>query len=152
MKKIIKVMLGVTLLEIMLVLAIAALIIVMSIRYYNTTTYAQQTNDVLGTLQAITAAADNLAQGQGSYKAATNDAVTAVVGAKNMQTPWDNTKSITITSPEDNTYKVTVPGAPSAVCTSLKEKLNANPKFTNPNCGSTGGTGDVTYTYDSSKS
>ncbi len=39
--------LGVTLLEIMLVLAIAAMVVVMSIRYYQAARASQQANDVL---------------------------------------------------------------------------------------------------------
>ena len=70
MKRFAKSMLGVTLLEIMLVLAIAAMIIVMSVRYYQSASASQQVNAVLQQIQGITAAADGLAQATGSYSAA----------------------------------------------------------------------------------
>ena len=59
---------GVTLLEVLLVLAIAAMIIVMSIRYYQSASTSQQVNMTMEEIQAITAAADNLAIGSGSYQ------------------------------------------------------------------------------------
>lgn len=58
---------GVTLLEIMLVLAIAAMIIVMSVRYYQSASSSQQATAAFAQVQAITAAADTLAQMSGDY-------------------------------------------------------------------------------------
>ena len=65
MKRSLSSILGVTLLEIMLVLAIAAMIIVMSIRYYQSANASSQANALMQQIQAITAAADNIAQGAG---------------------------------------------------------------------------------------
>ena len=58
---------GVTLLEIMLVLAIAAIIIVMSVRYYQSTTNAQQAHAFIAQMQAIQAALDQTAEATHTY-------------------------------------------------------------------------------------
>lgn len=136
-------MLGVTLLEVMLVLAIAAMVIVMSIRYYQSATVSQQANQALSEIQAITAAADNLAIGSGSYTDSVSDAsITAVVGSTNMITPTN--EPITVAAASNTTYTVTMPLTP-AICQSVVAKLAASKKITVPACD---GTGTLTYTYD----
>ena len=75
---------GVTLLEIMLVLAIAAMIIVMSVRYYQSTTNAQQANAFVAQMQAIAAAMDQLAESTHSYKNIQEAELTALVGDKGL--------------------------------------------------------------------
>src|SRR5260221_6708582 len=95
MKKFAKSMLGVTLLEIMLVLAVAAMIIVMSVRYYQSATASQSTNNMLEEMQAITAAADGLAQGTGTYSAATGSNVRPLMQNNSLATPWGTTITIT---------------------------------------------------------
>lgn len=120
---------GVTLLEIMLVLAIAAMIIVMSIRYYQSATSSQQANTVLEQIQAITAAADNLAQATGSYKAAnvSTASIQALVPQNSMTAPWGG--AITIGTVNDSSYQVQIVGTPTAVCPLLLSRLNANNHF-----------------------
>ncbi len=146
MKRSVKLMLGVTLLEIMLVLAIAAMIIVMSIRYYQNASNAQNTNLILEEIQNLTAAADSLSQGTGSYSAVTTSAVTTVAGSANMKTPYN--QSITLSDQGKTVYTVTVGAMPAAVCASLAAKLKANAKYTSPSCSTSG---VLTYTYDVTK-
>jgi len=145
MKTYAKSALGVTLLEIMLVLAIAAMIIVMSIRYYQSATSSQQANQMLAQIQAISAAADNLAQGTGSYAGGgvSTATVTQLVPEGSMTAPWGG--NITITNAAASSYSVNVTGTPRAVCPLLTSRLTANNHFTNVNCPATGGT--LTYTY-----
>jgi type II secretory pathway pseudopilin PulG len=145
MKKHIKSIAGVTLLEIMLVLAIASMVIVMSIRYYQNATNSENTNIVLEEVQNITAASDNLAQGLGSYSGVNATNVASVAGASNMKTPYGS--AITIGTGGASTYTVTIPSLPPAVCAALASKLAANSKYTAPVC--TASTGTVTYTYNS---
>ena len=147
MKKPIKNIEGVTLLEIMLVLAIASMVIVMSIRYYQNATNAQNTNVVMEEIQNLTAAADNLAQGSGSYSQFGGSAqVIAVAGASNLKTPFATT--ITTSGFGPNGYAVTVPlgttSGSSAVCAAVAAKLASNKKYTAATCNN----GTVTYTYN----
>src|SRR5436190_1948102 len=84
----IKKIVGVTLLEIMLVLAIAAMIIIMSVRYYQATSQSQQLTSILQTVQAITAAADTLTQGAGTYSSLSTSTLINMV-PNGLMTPWD---------------------------------------------------------------
>jgi type II secretory pathway pseudopilin PulG len=143
MKRLLKSTIGVTLLEIMLVLAIASMVIVMSIRYYQNATNSQNANTIMEQLEAITAAADNLAQGSNSYSGIGNSSgVATIVGAKNMTTPYNG--AITIAG-AGATYTVSLT-APVAVCTAIVSKLKANSRYVSPACTSAG---VLTYTYNS---
>lgn len=135
--------LGVTLLEIMLVLAIAAMVIVMSIRYYQNATSSQQSNTMLQQILAIGAACDNLAQASGSYLSAVTDAnVKALVGSNNMTSPWGTT--ITMGTVTATAIPFTIENTPTAVCTSIEAKLKSFKRFSNTSCTS----GKLGYTYN----
>lgn len=136
---------GATLLEVMLVLSIVALIILMSVRYYQSTTTASQTEQVMGIISALTAAADNLSLGTaGGYSNVTTANMSSVVGSANMNSPWGG--AITFGTGNTTSYSVTIPKPTAAVCTAVVIKLKVNSKFTNVAC--TGG-GNLTYTYNS---
>lgn len=134
---------GVTLMEIMLVLAIAAMIIVMSVRYYQTTSSSQQANSALQQIQSITEIADRLAQGSGSYTTASLNAITALMPNKMMTSPWGT--PITIKGNKPTTYKVVFPSMPPSVCALIVPRLKQNDKYTSPGCDTNG---DFSYTYD----
>jgi len=137
---------GVTLLEILLVLAIAAMIIIMSIRYYQSATDSEQANMAMEQIQAITAAADNLALGGGSYLASVSQAaISSVVGSNNMNTP--NGSLITISNVVATSYGVSMPLG-TTVCTSVLAKLQGNNKVSGT-AACTAGT--LSYTYDNTK-
>lgn len=157
MKKFARKMLGVTLLEIMLVLAIAAMIIVMSVRYYQSASSSQQANAVLQQIQAITAAADSLAQASGSYQEANISNTTlkpllpnsANTTGDTILSPWGT--DITVGSAQASTYQVTIPQTPSGVCPLVISKLATNNHYqslspaTAAACGSSAA--DISYTY-----
>src|SRR5580692_1439166 len=89
MRRSLRTLAGATLLEVMLVLSIIALIILMSVRYYQSTTTASQTEQVMGIISAITAAADNLSLGTaGGYSNVTSANMKSIVGSSNMVSPW----------------------------------------------------------------
>lgn len=145
MKRFAKSMLGVTLLEIMLVLAIAAMIIVMSIRYYQQASNSQQANSALMQVQAVIAAMDTL--GVGGYDNSSNvnqSNLSSVVGSDNMLTP--NQGVITLGgSRTSSTYTVTFALTPQT-CPNVAAKLTSNPKTAASKCD---GTGILTLSYDS---
>jgi len=148
MRRSLRSVLGVTLLEIMLVLAIASLIILMSVRYYQSTTTASQTQQVIGMISAITATADNLALGStDGYVNVTDANIQASAGSAALVTPWGGTA--TITSSNATSYIVTIPTVPAAVCTTVKLKIVGNPKYKLPD---TCDGGSFVYTYNSSAS
>jgi len=146
MKRILKKMLGVTLLEILLVLAIAALVIIMSIRYYQSSTSSAQANAAMEEIQAIASAMDNIANGgAGTYSNITSATLVAVVGSTNMITPTN--QAITYTPGTATTYAISMP-LNTTVCASVLAKLASQTKVTNPACD---GTGTLTYTYDNTQ-
>lgn len=149
MKRTLRTMLGVTLLEIMLVLAIASMVIVMSIRYYQSATSSQQANSALAMIQSITAAADSLAQGSGGYTSAalSTATITPLLPTNGMTTPWNT--SVTVSAGSNTAYTVTLPTTPASVCPILKTKLKSNSRYSNVSaCGATAA--DFSYTYTSS--
>lgn len=123
MKRFVKSVIGVTLLEIMLVLAIAAMIIVMSVRYYQSATVNQQANAFIAQTQAMVAAFDSLAQATGSYTGITSKSVIAITGGT-MNTPWGGLMTL---APTANTIVFTVGTAPTpAVCSLVTARLKTN--------------------------
>lgn len=140
----IKHMLGVTLLEIMLVLAIAAMVIVMSIRYYQSATSSEQANAVLGQVTAIVSAADGLAQAAGSYASVTTGTIGAVVGSNNMVSP--NGGAITFTGAA-STFTISIANMPAAVCAQVNARLLANPHFSSGGACATSGTAGQSWIY-----
>lgn len=142
MKRFAKSMLGVTLLEIMLVLAIAAMIVVMSIRYYQAASASQQANAAIGQIQSIMAAVDNLGM-NGGYNGVnvTTSNITAIVGSNNMITPTGGT--ITYTANSATTYTLSVP-LNVGVCALVEAKMTGNTKITTPACNN----GTFSFTYN----
>ena len=152
MKKFTKSVLGVTLLEIMLVLAIAAMIIVMSVRYYQSATANQQANAALQMIQGITAAADSLAQASGSYQSAVTDtSIQSLMPNNSMLLPWGTT--ITVSGQSPTTYQVSLASTPAAVCVLLKSRLGSSAKYLS--AGVTANTcttvSTFSYTYDTTQ-
>lgn len=151
MKKSFKTMLGVTLLEIMLVLAIAAMVIVMSIRYYQSANASQQVNTASSMMTAIVVAADGLAQASGSYATGgvSDTTVAPLLPNNSNATPWGGTAKIT--SPAGaTTFVTTFDKVPANVCPLLAAKFNGTDKhFTSANTCKASAVGTVTITYNS---
>lgn len=139
MKRSHQAMLGVTLLEIMLVLAIAAMVIVMSIRYYQSASTNQKINAALNTITAIVGAGESyLASAPAAGMAAlSNGVLLPYLGGTAMPTsPWGG--AVTVAGTGSTTYTITMTVSVGAgVCTQMLALLAQNNKFTSPTC--TGG-------------
>lgn len=154
--KSVKSILGVTLLEVMLVLAIAAMIIVMSIRYYQSASSSQQANTVLQQIQGIVAAADGLSQATGAYSGISNSTLAPLMPTGSLNTPWGEPITIATQGPTQFTIQLGS-GIPSGVCPLLFSKLATNNHFSiggtppvDPStCSATGSTSSTTITYTS---
>lgn len=141
MKRSIRSAAGVTLLEIMLVLAIAAMIIVMSVRYYQSATTSQQVNNSIQQLQAYMAAADNLAVGSGSYTSVNKDAIISVVGQANAGNPG----TLKTFTGANTSYTMVVTYAPAALCNAINAQLKSihGSRVSSNSCSGA----DLTFTY-----
>lgn len=147
MKRVVKTALGVTLLEIMLVLAIAAMIIVMSVRYYQSASSSQQANTLLQQIQGIVSAADSLAQAKGAYSAIDNTTLAPLIPTGGLTTPWGDPINVATTGP--TSFTIEIGQVPSGVCPLLYSKLETNNHFSvSPtSCNPDSATGStVTYT------
>jgi type II secretory pathway pseudopilin PulG len=137
---------GVTLLEILLVLAISASVILMSVRYYGTATASLQANSALEQIQALTATIDNYTAGM-SYAGMTVPFIEVLMPRHSLQTPWGT--QITIDTIKPSSYNVTLPQTPRAICSLIRSKLESNNhyKVTTPPCDSGVIATDFTYQY-----
>ena len=147
MKRFSKPMYGVTLLEIMLVLAVASLILIMGVKYYRSATASRQANDALNAVQAIMSLADNIASSSGSYTApGLNTAALAAALPNGGHVPWDTTNTYSIATTSAS-YVVTMPNMPPDVCPLVVGKISGLKNFTSGSttCGTTATS--FTYTY-----
>lgn len=132
---------GVTLLEIMLVLAIASMIIVMSVRYYQSASSSQQANTFIEQVQAIAAAADSLSQSTGSFSGVTQSNIAALLPggtAHGLTTPWGTSLTFSVSTAGYNIGGISMP---TAICPIVQPKIQLNNHFA---VGS--GCGTITYT------
>lgn len=142
MKRMTKSVLGVTLLEIMLVLAIAAMIIVMSVRYYQSAQASSQANAFVSQVQAIASAAENLAQGAGTYPAA--GSLTPLLPPNTLTlTPWG--AAVTYTA-SGTGFKLAFTGPGAATCSLITAKLLSSNQFSTGTACTANGASTVQYT------
>jgi len=120
--------LGVTLLEIMLVLAIAAMIIVMSIRYYQSASLNEKIATTLNNVTAIVAAAESYLAATGTLAGATAANLTPYLPGGTMPfSGWGG--SMAVTNPSANGYSITIPSIPTAACTPFTNLIKQNSKL-----------------------
>ncbi len=146
MKRTIKSIAGVTLLEIMLVLAIAAMVITMSVKYYAVANNSAHLNDAVEQIQSIAAAADGIASQTGSYSSASSSAGLSTVLPTGWQIlPWGAKLTVSGTA---TSMVITVPAVPYAICSTFNSRITSNPHFTEAGaCGTSGAAGSSVFTY-----
>jgi type II secretory pathway pseudopilin PulG len=135
MKRTYKSMMGVTLLEIMLVLAIAALVIVMSIRFYQSASNSNKVNAAVSQIQGIVAAAENYANANGGKYDFTNATLAPYLpgGSGTLNNPWGG--SVTVAGGTAGTMTITYSAAiATEPCAMLKGNLEQSNKFKFPDC------------------
>jgi Tfp pilus assembly major pilin PilA len=133
MKKSPQAMLGVTLLEIMLVLAIAAMVIVMSIRYYQSAANNQKIAAGLNTITAVVSAGESyLASGPSTgLTALSNGVLSPYLGGSMPASPWGG--AVTVSGVSSTSYTVSMPVSKDAVvCTQLIAMISQNSKLNSP--------------------
>lgn len=123
MKRSLKTMLGVTLLEIMLVLAIAALIIIMSIRFYGSASTSNKVNAAQSAVQGVVAAVESYITSGGSVATVSATTIAPYLpGGKMPTSPFDGAV-VTIApgtlAAGTYTVNIDVPGAPATGSTAV---------------------------------
>lgn len=136
MKKSFKSALGVTLLEIMLVLAIAAMIIVMSIRYYQSASTNQKVASTMDNITGVMAAGESFLAATGNLSAVSaTDLTPYLPGGALPNSPWGG--PFTVKAIGANSYSMTIPSVPANACNMLKALVGQNSKLT-PDCSTAG--------------
>lgn len=105
-----------------------------------------QTNEMLQMIQGITAAAEGLAQMEGSFtsKNVTAESVKGLLPNNSLTSPWGTTVSIAVQSP--SSFQVIIPDTPAAVCAQLKIRMQQNPNYKVDN-NACSGAADFSYVY-----
>lgn len=140
MKKSFKTMLGVTLLEIMLVLAIAGIIIAMSVRYYQQAATNQKVTAGVSAVTAVVAAAE-----QWKLKGAKLTTLSSTANPPSLEnyfpegtaplSPWTNVAlSYSGAGGADRTYQVVIQTTDQGGCKILAEQIASQPGYT-ATCG-----------------
>lgn len=128
MKRSFKSMLGVTLLEIMLVLAIAAMVIVMSIRYYQSASTNQKINAAVNTVVAIVAAGENYLSANGGFTGISPSQVAPYLPGGSMpKSPWGG--AITMGASSSTSYTFDIPNTTAGTCIQINNLLKGNTKI-----------------------
>lgn len=133
---------GVTLLEIMLVLAIAAMVIVMSIRYYQSASTNQKINAALGTITGIVAAGENYLSATGTMPKANADVTPYLPDQKWPTSPWGGTALGDLTQ-SGTGYKFSINTSTTSDCTALSNAVKRNGKLAASACSGSTLTVDV---------
>ena len=133
---------GATLLEVMLVLAVAAMVLVMSIRYYRNATNSQNANLIIQQINTMIATAEALAQSAGgSFASLSAASITAVTGV--TTTPYNTVYTVSSATPTG--YIIGTGVLPLQVCTLVASEIgNTNLKITASCSGNA-----VSVTYNS---
>lgn len=119
-----KTLLGVTLLEIMLVLAIAAMVVLMSIRYYQSASNNQKINAALGTATGVIAAGESYLSSVGSYTGISDAALAPYLpDAKMPASPWG--VAVSIAAINASSYNISIIVGVAA-CLPLQNLLTKN--------------------------
>ena len=134
MKRSMKSMMGVTLLEIMLVLAIAAMVIVMSVRYYQSASSNQKLNAGMSTVTGILAAAESYATANGTFATITNATLADYLGSSAPKSPWGG--DVTVTGKTANSFTIEFPSVSTSDCTRFSALLTSSNSKLAPSCAS----------------
>jgi len=135
--------LGVTLFEIMLVLAVSVSIIVMSIRYYGSTVASHQANSAMEQIMVISSTVDRVKSSGASYQNILGG-LPSMLPPNSLTTAWNT--QISFENINEKSYSVVLSGMPPSVCSQVYNQLNANGHF-HVTSACEGQATDFKYTY-----
>ena len=148
MKTVFKKVLGVTLLEVLLVLVIASLVLVMSIRYYQNATNSAKANSAFDLVGSVISAADSYINAGNAASTITSATVLAgyFSGGTVPTSPFGANQAITITGASNGSYTIGIPEVTAGACGPLVTNSKANTRITSTtptNAGQCTSTGTV---------
>ena len=130
---------GATLIEIIMVVALIAIITIGALVYYNTAQDGSRVQEAVGNVTALSAVIRNQFSTQGDYAGITQDVVMRFGGVpesmlvkngavpRNLKHPWNNavgavTVSTATTTATDDSFEVTLTAIPAKLCNDLVSK------------------------------
>lgn len=115
---------GIGLLELMLSLAIIAVLIIMATRYYQATRRSSEMNQVVSSVNGIIAAAETWRVGRGDYTGISIDILVTnkYLPEGSATSVWGGKYSI---SPSGGSATISLSSIPSGMCDQLKDRLKA---------------------------
>ncbi len=147
---------GIGLLELMLSLAIIAVLIIMATRYYQSTRQSQLVSEGVGQVNAIVAAVGNWRVGVSGYTASGSGGslsystlfkqgyLPQVWGTdSSTASPWGG--ALEVAGASTTSYTISYSSLPSYACYAMEQRLSNTESIT-PSCGGT----SLTITYDES--
>lgn len=139
---------GVTLLETMLLLAIVGLLVVLSVRYYQSSSATQKANQVVQQVQSVVSSVDSVTVGKGTYSGINNSSILTLLPSSGLTLQWGG--SITVTGSSTTVYTISISSVPKEVCPLVTAKLLRDSHLGSvaPTCNSTTPT-NLNYTYTS---
>lgn len=145
MKRSFKSVLGVTLLEIMLVLAIAAMVIVMSIRYYQSASLNQKVSVTMNNITGIVAATESYMSATGTLAGLTSAVIVPYLPSGKMpNSGWG--VQMTIKGGAATSFDIGAGTVPADACKILTQMISQNSKMKATACGTTSTDFTVTVT------
>jgi len=123
------IVLGVTLIEVLLVLAFVSLLMVLAIRYYQQAVNHSYANSALEMVSSITVAASSLQSTNNTYNPVSTSAIQPLMPNGSLTTPWGGQMSIV--GSWNNGYMITITNIPQGVCLLIESHLATNPDFKN---------------------
>lgn len=146
MKRSIRTVLGVTLLEIMLVLAIAGVVIAMSIRYYQQAATNQKVTAGMSAVMAVSSAVEQWILGGGNTGLKTDIPLDKYFpGSSVPKSPWTSDLLTAKGADSGGKYDITITTTDQASCVLLIDQIKTQPNFQNSSC--VNGTGTVKVNY-----
>lgn len=130
---------GATLIEIIMVVALIAIITIGALVYYNTAQDGSRVQEAVGNVTALSAVIRNQFSTQGDYNGVTHDVVMKFGGVpesmlvrtgttpRNLKHPWNSgTGAVTVapatTTATDDSFTITLVSVPASLCSDLVSK------------------------------
>lgn len=115
---------GIGLLELLLGLAVIAVLLVVSTRYYRAAKHDEQVNDAIATVQTIVAASNNWVVGHNDFSLLDMNVLTAngYLPGNALNDPWRGQIDLTST-PDHQHLVITMRGVPKNACISMARRL-----------------------------
>lgn len=122
---------GITLLEVVLVLAIIGLILTLTVRYFNVASTSEQVNQAMTEIQTITKASYQWLQVQRQADFASGNPIdinklqqAGLIDATQITDPWGGAITVEPGTSDSNLVHISLPNVSEKICKNLKTRMS----------------------------